>query len=119
MRVDQVLVSASGYDAQYAAALEIQTVAADFGPSTIYARYFDELAASTVTPLTSLPQPGDVGDVLIFHSSIGEPDLFELLSSRPERLVLMHHNITPPEFFAERDPGFAQLLRDGRRSLEG
>ena len=39
------------------------------------------------------------------------------IAERPERLVLVYHNISPAEPFAPYDPGFAGLLEAGRLDL--
>jgi glycosyltransferase involved in cell wall biosynthesis len=56
--------------------------------------------------------------VLILHHSIGEPALEAWLEERPERLVLVYHNLSPAAMFEPFDPDFAALLELGRRQLE-
>ena len=60
---------------------------------------------------------GTADDVLLVHSSIGNEPLHHFVMTRPERLVIRYHNITPGHFFADRDPFFAGLLDLGRSQL--
>lgn len=60
---------------------------------------------------------GDNRDVLIYHASIGEPDVMGFLTTRSERLVLAYHNISPSSAFRPYDAAFADLLDEGRRDL--
>jgi glycosyltransferase involved in cell wall biosynthesis len=120
MEIHQVLVSASPGDAIFNSASEIRSLLRRIGPSEIYARYIHPGVAAEVLPLhayarRSLSRPDQ--DVLLFHASIGEPEVFSFLRSRAERLVLMYHNIAPSAMFMAYDPAFAGLLEAGRREL--
>lgn len=120
MEIHQVLVSASPGDAITNAAFEIRSLLRRIGPSEIYARYYDPALAAEVYPLERYSQratsrPGL--DIICFHASIGEPDVLSFLMERPERLVLLYHNISPAEVFRDYDPAFAGLLDAGRREL--
>jgi glycosyltransferase involved in cell wall biosynthesis len=42
----------------------------------------------------------------------------EFLDARLESIVLMYHNITPPRYYEDHDPAFADLLVLGRREVE-
>jgi L-malate glycosyltransferase len=120
METHQVLVSASPGDAITNAAFEIRALLRQKGPSEIYARYFDASLAGEVLPLdryASRPGADPDTDVICFHASIGEPDLVTFLMARPERLVVLYHNISPSEPFREYDPRFADLLDLGREEL--
>jgi glycosyltransferase involved in cell wall biosynthesis len=55
--------------------------------------------------------------VVLFHLSIGEPELAQFLAERAEPLVVVYHNISPADPFRPYDPTFADLLDDGRRQL--
>ncbi len=61
-------------------------------------------------------QPGGAGDVVILHYAVPSPLTAALLGLRGRR-VLLHHNITPPEFFAGWDPEMARICAEGRRAL--
>jgi len=65
-------------------------------------------------------------EVLLYHMAVGST-VADFVESRPEPLVVDHHNITPPSFFARWQPelvhgvswGLDQLLRLGRRAALG
>lgn len=118
MEIHQIVVSASAGDAVTNAALGFQEVLRRIGPSGVFARYIDPLLEDKVFPLSAYAAGSDPDDLLIYHLSIGEPEVFQFFLGRRQRLVLMYHNITPPEYFAEFDPVFASRLARGRAELE-
>lgn len=63
-------------------------------------------------------QPGVVrpDEGLIYHHSIGS-ELTPDAVGHPGPKLLVHHNVTPPEFFAPYRPEFAPLLAQGREEL--
>lgn len=115
MRIAQVVVAAAPHDAITSHALALQGALAEMGESSVYARHVDAAMADRVGHLRDLATTAC--DAIVFHASIGEHDVTEFLLGRTEPLVLVYHNITPAEFFDEVDPGFAELLRAGRREL--
>ncbi|MDQ1396728.1 MAG: hypothetical protein QOG64_1987 [Acidimicrobiaceae bacterium] len=120
MELHQVVVAAAPGDAVTGAAFELRTLLRTSGPSDIYARHIDPRLAGDVLPLESLA--GRAGsrpdeDVLVYHASIGEPTVHSFLMQRPERIVLVYHNISPASAFRPYDPAFADLLDGGRREL--
>jgi glycosyltransferase involved in cell wall biosynthesis len=118
MKIHQIVVSASPGDAVTNAALGFQPVLQRVGPSSVFARYVDPRLDGKVFPLAVYEPGASPEDLLVYHVSIGEPDVVEFLLGRPERLVLVYHNITPAEHFAAVDPAFARLLARGRGELE-
>lgn len=122
MEIHQILVSASQGDAITASAFELQRLLRRVGPSDIYARYFDPSLIGEVLPLAAFARRRrsrrPTADLLIFHASIGEPDVSSFIRERPERIVLVYHNISPARNFLTYDPAFAGLLEGGRRELE-
>lgn len=123
MQINQLVVSASPGDAITTAALEMRAVLRRIGPSEVYARFIDPALASVVLPLSLYARhrsraPRPAADLLVFHASIGQPDVLAFLRERPERLVLVYHNISPASAFLPYDPAFAGLLEGGRRELE-
>lgn len=124
MRINQVLVAASPGDAITDAAMALRDALRGVVPSDIYARYYDERLVGDVLPLDHLGRSGvsepgrPEDDLVIFHASIGDPDVFSFIRQRPERLVVVHHNISPAEAFMAYDPAFAGLLAEGRRQLK-
>ena len=115
----QVLVSASSGDAITNFALEVRDLMRRLGPSEIFARHIDPLVAGDVHELRRYDgwEPPSTTNVVIYHASIGNPDVSAFLCERRERLVLMYHNISPPESFAPYEPTFAALLEAGRADL--
>ena len=122
MEIHQVLVSASPGDAITNAAFELRSLLRRIGPSDIYARYFDPSLLGEVQPLAAFARrrrsPRPAADLLVFHASIGEPEVASFIRERPERVVLVYHNISPAPVFLPYDPAFAGLLEGGRRELE-
>jgi glycosyltransferase involved in cell wall biosynthesis len=57
-------------------------------------------------------------DVVILHYALPSP-LTEDLRSFPGRRVLLHHNITPPEFFAPWDLEMVRICTLGREQVAG
>lgn len=117
MEIHQVVVAASPGDAVTDAAFGFQELLQKIGPSGLFAHYIDPRLERQVVPLSVYDTCGHPDDVLIYHLSIGEPDVAEFLLGRQERLVLVYHNITPPEYYRKLDPGFASLLAVGRAEL--
>jgi len=120
MQIHQVLVSASPGDAITNDAFELRDLLRRAGPSDVYAHHVHPGIAEEVIKLEhygqhSTGRPRD--DVLLYHASIGDPEVFGFVYERPERLVLVYHNISPAEAFASYEPGFAGLLDAGRRDL--
>ena len=122
MRAHQILVSASVGDAVTNEALALRPALRTLGDSEVFARYYDPALAGDVLPLDDYrahaangPAAGD--DLLIVHASIGEPAVAQFLAERPERIVLVYHNISPAGPFRPYDLAFARLLEGGRREL--
>ena len=59
---------------------------------------------------------GPAPDLILYQTSIGSP-VGDYVMSRPERLVLNYHNMTPAEFFDPWEPAVAAELDHGRRQL--
>jgi glycosyltransferase involved in cell wall biosynthesis len=58
-------------------------------------------------------RPGEPADVVILHYALPSP-LTAALRAHRGRRVLLHHNITPPEFFLGYDPEMARICAIGR-----
>jgi glycosyltransferase involved in cell wall biosynthesis len=119
MLVHQVLVAAAPGDAITNHALEIRRMLRlACTTSKIFARYIDPALAGIVAPIGDYQRIAGADDaVLLYHASIGEPEVARFLQERPERLALLYHNMAPAEPFAPYDPGFAERLELGRREL--
>jgi len=80
----------------------------------IYAHRFDVHHAGICEGLDSY-RPGP-NDVLLFHYTTWTPAA-DFLLRLGQPLVLMYHNVTPPEFFAGVDPRAEAETRRGRAEL--
>jgi len=114
--VHQVIIGAGPGDAITQMALDIQADLGRRSTSNIFARFIDPAMATEVLALDHLPA-GRPSDVIVYHSSFGDPEVTKTLLRRPEQLVLVYHNITPSAFFVEHDPSFAAGLEWGRHEL--
>ncbi|HZU73057.1 MAG TPA: glycosyltransferase family 4 protein [Acidimicrobiales bacterium] len=118
MRVHQVLVTAAPGDAVTDAALELHRMMSPVLEATMYARYIHPALETEVESLEDfVGSPSPEADVLFFHASIGEPEVFEFLRDRPEQVVVNYHNISPAGAFFPYDPAFAGLLEGGRQEV--
>jgi glycosyltransferase involved in cell wall biosynthesis len=114
MAVHQLLVGASPGDAVTNAALGLRSLLRRIGPSDVFANYMEPELEGDVLPLRDLAaRRAQPGDVLVYHASIGEPDVAALLLERRERLMLVFHNIAPAAHFATVDPYLAARLAGG------
>ena len=118
MEIHQILVSASAGDAVTNTALDFQRLLERVGSSRIFARYIDPRLDGKVRPLSAYETCESSDDLLIYHVSIGEPEVTQFLYARCQRIVIVYHNITPPEYFETLDPAFAHLLACGRAELK-
>jgi L-malate glycosyltransferase len=63
-------------------------------------------------------RPGTASDTVILHYALPSP-LTQAFREHHCRRVLLHHNITPPEFFAGYDDEMVRICELGRRELTG
>jgi glycosyltransferase involved in cell wall biosynthesis len=113
-RVHQVLVGAARNDAITAMAVKIQLEIAKSFESNIYCHHpVDSSFSEFVQQLTEIGV-GFSDDVLIYHLSFGIPELTEFLLTRPEKLVIAYHNVTPAKYYEELLPQFAEALAYGK-----
>jgi glycosyltransferase involved in cell wall biosynthesis len=121
VEIHQVLVSASPADAITDSALRQRALLRRIGPSEVYALHVHPDVACEVRRLQHYPSPveraGRERNLLLFHASIGQPEVVSFLAHQGERIVVLYHNITPSRYFAELDPHFAGLLEAGRSEL--
>lgn len=115
--IHQVLIGASEGDAITAMALRLRDALREHAESDVYAlwRHGPEMERECVH-LHDMAPSGEV-DLLVYHSSIGWPEVSEFLAERTEPLALSYHNITPTRFYSESNPEFAGYLELGRREL--
>jgi glycosyltransferase involved in cell wall biosynthesis len=63
-------------------------------------------------------RPGAAADVVLLHYALPSP-LTAALQAHRGRRILLHHNITPPEFFVGWDAEMVHICEHGRRELAG
>lgn len=110
--VHQVLVGAGQTDAITNMARSLQTSLRPLGPSEIFAQH-PAPGITDVQHLSSFPKTSSRSRVVIFHASGGDPEVFKFLQNSGDPLVLIFHNIAPPELFENFAPDRAALLRKG------
>jgi glycosyltransferase involved in cell wall biosynthesis len=115
--IHQIIVAASKGDAITNHALGARRLLRELGPSEIYAYNIAPDLADDVLPLWAY-RPAHTRNLLIFHASMGQPEVHEFLDTRPEPIVLVYHNVTPAHYYEYYDPAFADLLVLGRREVE-
>lgn len=83
--------------------------------SDIYSLHIGVDLTQQIKPLSSYrPTPHE--PYLIYHHGIGST-VAETILNYPARIILIYHNVTPPQFFATLDPALAQQLEWGREQL--
>jgi len=83
--------------------------------SDIYSLHISEDLTQQIKPLSSY-RPTSQEPYLIYHHGIGST-VADTVLTYPSRIILIYHNVTPPEFFASLDPALAQQLEWGREQL--
>jgi glycosyltransferase involved in cell wall biosynthesis len=83
----------------------------------VYAMDLDDELAGDGRPFSEW-RAGGAGDVVILHYALPSP-LSAALCEQPGRRVLLHHNVTPPEFFSGYDPEMVRICTLGRQQLAG
>ena len=85
--------------------------------SDIYTLHMHPDLEKEIKPLSSYhPTPQE--SLVIYHHGIGSEVVNTLLDlPAHQQVILIYHNITPPEFFAELDPALTRQLIWGREQL--
>jgi L-malate glycosyltransferase len=116
-RVHQLLATLSHGDAIGNETLAIQRQLRGLGfESDIFCEGVHPRVAHLVRPLWEYYDVSSPETVCIFHFSIGSA-ASPLIFHAPDRLVLIYHNITPPEWFVGYHRLLTQLCHRGRREL--
>jgi L-malate glycosyltransferase len=112
----QAIVGATVGDAITDHALLIRRWLREMGyDSHIYAEHIHPALVKDIRPAISY-QPGRNEKHLLLHHSIGS-SMVDRLLELPIEFLMVYHNITPPEFFADVNPALAQELEKGRQQL--
>ena len=82
--------------------------------SELYAEHVHPALAGDVRPAAALHLRAD--EWVMLHHSIGSP-LVDALTAAHARVLMIYHNVTPPEFVAKTDPALARQFALGERQL--
>ncbi len=115
--VHQVLATLGYGDAIGHEVLGIQRVLRAAGyASEIFVETADRSLEDLTVDYRDLPAASHPENLLIHHFSIGSR-ASRVAYALPDRMALVYHNITPPEFFVDVHPLLVQLCYLGRREL--
>jgi L-malate glycosyltransferase len=115
--VHQVLASLGYGDAIGHEVLGIQRVLRAAGyESEIFVETADRRLEDLTVDYLDLPHASHADNILIHHFSIGSR-ASRIAYALPDRMVLVYHNITPPEYFVDIHPLLVQQCYLGRREL--
>ncbi len=84
--------------------------------SELYAYHIHAALEGEVRPSAAI-KAGNEGGWIIAHHSIGSPAVDQLLAQKFQ-IILIYHNVTPPEFFAPVDPTWANYMKLGQEQLQ-
>ena len=116
-QVHQVLATLGYGDAIGHEVLGIQRVLRAAGyESEIFVETADSRLEHLTVDYRDLPDASHPDNLLIHHFSIGSR-ASRVAFALPDRMALVYHNITPPEFFVDVHPLLVQLCYLGRREL--
>jgi glycosyltransferase involved in cell wall biosynthesis len=116
MRVDQLVPAFHRGDAIGDTASHLKRFLCSQGfSSEIYCLTRDEELDGESEFISSYPK-AEPSDVSILHFALPSP-LTKSFAKLPTRKVLIYHNITPPEFFADFSREMANISRQGRKEL--
>ncbi len=115
--VHQVLATLGYGDAIGNEVLGIQRVLNRAGYSSeIFVETADRRLEDFTVDYRDLPSESHPDNVLIHHFSIGSR-ASRIAYALPDRMILVYHNITPPEYFIDVHPLLTQQCFLGRREL--
>jgi glycosyltransferase involved in cell wall biosynthesis len=118
MRIHQVLATLGYGDAIGHEVLGIQRVLRDAGhESEIFVETADRRLEDLTYDYRDLIAASHPDNLLIHHFSIGSR-ASRVAFALPDRMALIYHNITPPEYFKDVHPVLAALCFGGRRELK-
>jgi glycosyltransferase involved in cell wall biosynthesis len=115
--IHQVLATLGYGDAIGNEVLGIQRVLRGAGyVSEIFVQTADQRLEDLTLDYLDLPAASDPDNILIHHFSIGSR-ASRVAYALPDRMVLVYHNITPPEYFVGVNKTLVKLCYLGRREL--
>lgn len=117
VQVHQVLATLGYGDAIGNEVLGIQKVLCGAGyASRIYVQSAEPRVEDLTADYRDLLEESHPDNILIHHFSIGSR-ASRVAYALPDRMILVYHNITPPEYFIGVNPTLVQLCYSGRREL--
>jgi glycosyltransferase involved in cell wall biosynthesis len=115
--IHQVLATLGYGDAIGHEVLGIQRVLRQAGyDSEIFVETADARLEDLTLDYRDLPAESNPDNILIHHFSIASR-ASRVAYALPDRMVLVYHNITPPQYFADVHPPLVQQCFFGRREL--
>ena len=117
IQVHQVLATLGYGDAIGHEVLGIRNVLNEAGyASRIYVQTADPELEDQTDDYRDLITDSNPENILIHHFSIGSR-ASRVAYALPERMILVYHNITPPEYFVGINSTLVELCHSGRREL--
>lgn len=115
--VHQFVVGATPGDAIYDQAVMLRAWLRDLGhQSEIFAHTLHPTVVGKIPHFTRYRQGRRRSDLLIFHYSIGS-EISDYVRGAKNRVLMIYHNVTPPELLREVDPQMRTLVKQGRDEL--
>ncbi|MCP4423324.1 MAG: glycosyltransferase [Chloroflexi bacterium] len=112
----QILTGATAGDAITDHALLIRGWLRQLGfASEIYVQHIHPGIADEVRPLSAF-RTSRADNFVIYHHSIGS-EAADFLLAQDVKLILIHHNVTPPQFFAHINPAWVQMTTLGQKQF--
>lgn len=112
----QFVTGASAGDAITMHTLHIQRWLRSMGfVSEIYAEFIDESMGDEVRPLATYRRARNE-HLAIYHHSLGS-NVASFLQNLSIKLLLIYHNVTPPEFFSHISAAWAHRAQQGQTQL--
>ena len=116
-QVHQVLATLSYGDAIGNEVLAIRRVLREAGfQSDIFVGTADSRLEDLTRDYRELPEASRPDNVLIHHFSLGSR-ASRISFALPDRMILVYHNVTPPEYFVDIHPLLVRECYRGRREL--
>lgn len=113
----QVIVGAGPGDAITDQTLLIRRWIREMGfTSEIFAYHIHDAMVGEVRPIAGY-RPGRDEKWLVLHHSIGSTIIDDVIRDGRQQLLLIYHNITPPEYFRHIDPAWAHMMQQGQEQL--
>jgi glycosyltransferase involved in cell wall biosynthesis len=83
--------------------------------SEIYGEHVHDSMVEAIRPYLTY-RPTRHEEHIIYHHSLGS-NVADWLLTQKSRLILIHHNVTPPEFFARINPAWTRMTEQGQAQL--